>query len=470
MTQDKELIHLCRHLWEGMHPFRQRRRTALDFTFGRQWQREITLPDGRISTREREMKARGQYPITNNLTRQLVKSVVGKWRFLRSRHRCSAMTDGDEHALSHALDTTNLADLTDARAFEEFLISGLTVQLVDAVTHTAENVSPDRVFMSPFMREDASDCRMMGVLHDIDAAEVMRRFGNGDAKRCAGLLSLLRRCVPMSATSFAAHTPVTFDTPSHGQCLRVVEVWQRRPAALLHLHDPEDGSYYVTAADTPLCEGILRLNASRSKAGRPPLIATPGVADVWIHTWISPDGYVLESHPLPQDTAPSLVMRAYPMIDGEIHSMVEDILPQQEYINRLVQLLDDTLEHSAKGVLLYPTDQLPHGMTWEELRRIWSTPGAIIPFMRNSRNITPMQINSSGTSEGASEMLRTQLELFSRISGTTVASGEDGRNVNSADMLRRRMENETVALLDIMSSFEAFVTARDTLLGKGGGL
>lgn len=470
MTQDKDLIRLCRHLWEGMHPFRQRRRTALDFTFGRQWQREFTLPDGRISTQEREMKARGQQPITNNLTRQLVKTVVGKWRFLRSRHRCSRTTGGDDHALSRALDTANLADLTDARAFEEFLISGLTVQMVNAETHTADNISPERVFMAPFLREDAVDCPMMGVLHDIDPAEVLRRFGQGNPVRCARLLPLLRRCAPLNATSFTAHPPVTFATPSQGQCVRIIEVWHRRPTALLHLHDPENGSYFVTEADTHLCKNIPGLNASRSHTGRPQIIATAGVAEVWIHTWITPDGHVLESRPLPQGTPPSLVMRAYPMIDGEIHSLVEDILPQQEYINRLVQLLDDTLQHAAKGVLLYPTDQLPHGMTWEELRRIWSTPGAIIPFMRNSRNITPVQITSSGTSQGASEMLRTQLDLFSRISGTPVASGQEGLNANSADMLRRQMENEAVALLDIMSSFEAFITARDALAGKEGGL
>ncbi len=39
----------------------------------------------------------------------------------------------------------------------------------------------------------------------------------------------------------------------------------------------------------------------------------------------------------------------YPMIDGEIHSFVEDIIDQQHNINWLMTLNDRMLSQAAKG-------------------------------------------------------------------------------------------------------------------------
>lgn len=465
MKQDKELLKLCRHLWEGMASFRDRRRTALDFTFGRQWQREITLPDGRITTEEREMRANGRKPITNNLTRQLIKTVVGKWRYLRSRHNCGEGVEDD--ALGRALEAGSVVDLADARALEEFLISGIAAQRIDERSGEGVNISPARLILSPFMCEDAADCRLMGILHDLHPAALMRRFGAKDATHNSRLAAILSRRSGFDTGVFGVSGDMRFDTPGRSDCVRVIEVWHRNVTGILRIHDPADGRYIVTPGDDKVCGSLAKLNERRSAAGRPRVTVTGDVADVWVHSWLTTSGHVLYREIMAERERPALVVRAYPMIDGEIHSLVEDIMPQQEYVNRLVQLLDDTLEHSAKGVLLYPTDQLPHGMTWEHLRKIWSTPGSIIPFMRNSKNITPIQISTNGTSEGASEMLRTQLDLFGRISGTSFATERQGLNANSADMLRRQMEQEAVALLDILSSFEAFLASRDIAAGKG---
>ena len=215
---------------------------------------------------------------------------------------------------------------------------------------------------------------------------------------------------------------------------------------------------------------IRDLNIRRAAEGREALLCLPDVADVWQHAWLTAEGDVLDSEVLPEGARPSLAVRCYPMIDGEIHSLVEDVMSQQHYVNRLVSLLDEVLRFSAKGVLLFPTDQLPVGMDWKGMRQLWGKPGSIIPFVRNSKNITPVQIDSGGTSAGASEMLKMQLDLFGKISGTAFAGDGKGVNANSADMLRRQMENEMVSLLDILASFQAFIGYRDTLRGDGKGV
>ena len=165
-----------------------------------------------------------------------------------------------------------------------------------------------------------------------------------------------------------------------------------------------------------------------------------------------------------EEASPELVVRCYPMLDGRVHSLVQDLLGQQRYVNRLVTLLDEVLRYSAKGALLFPTDQLPEGVTWQQMRDIWSRPGAIIPFRRNSKNIVPTEINTGGSYGGAAEMLKTQLDLFSRIAGTPLSAVNDRMNATSADMLRRQMENEMISLLDTLSAFREFTGARDARL------
>ena len=45
------------------------------------------------------------------------------------------------------------------------------------------------------------------------------------------------------------------------------------------------------------------------------------------------------------------MFKAYPFIDGEIHSFVADVIDQQRYTNRLITLNDWVIRASAKGVL-----------------------------------------------------------------------------------------------------------------------
>lgn len=443
-----------------MAPFRNRRRLCLDYAYGRQWNRPVTLPDGRIMTEEQLMISKGQQPVTNNLTRQLIKTVVGKWRYLRAAAGSDAQT-----SLEDALTRNCLRDSVDARSLEEFLISGCAVQWLG---HDGEpaNISPARIFLSPFTREDASDCRMMGVLHDMPLPEVLRRFCHGDPVRYAALASLFAHQGSEEGVDlFPPSHSDSFDTPQSGT-LRVIEVWYRRPKAMLRIHDTENGAYIIT--DISHADALKEIAGRRHQYHRPPVKWMADVEDVWQHCYLTPDGTVLAEETAGSRQTPTLAVRCYPMIDGEIHSLVEDVMSQQHYVNRLVMLLDEILRFSAKGVLLFPTEQLPKGMTWESLRKIWSTPGGIIPFQRTSRNIVPMQLNSAGTSAGATDMLRMQLDMFARVSGTSFATDSQGLNANSADMLRRQMEQEMVALLDVLASFHAFVCDRDARWGRKG--
>lgn len=455
---DKELLRDVRRLWDAIQPFRDRRRLCLDYAYGRQWNRRLVLASGRVTTAADQLLEEGRTPVTNNLIRQLIKTVVGKWRYLSS---LSQNGEGDEPTLQCALTGGDMQRQgLDSRALEEFLISGCTAQLL--TPDGPVNISPERLIFAPFLREDASDCRLFGILHDLPITEAIRKFGASNVK------SLLRNSAS-GLPLFGEHREVSFDTGAPGT-VRMIEIWRRAPEGLIRVHDPEEGEYLEFPGTESAAVTLRKLNVRRRDEGRPQVNCVPDIVDRWTHLWLTVGGEVLSCESLPEDARIPLAVRCYPMIDGEIHSLVEDVLSQQHYVNRLVMLLDEILRFSAKGVLLFPSDQVPPGMTWEQVRRLWATPGGVLPFMRNSKNITPMQIDTSGTSAGASEMLRTQLQLFSRISGTTFAGEDHGMNANSADMLRRQMENEMVALLDILATFQAFLAERDEIeKGRGCG-
>lgn len=445
-----------------MAGFRSRRHTCMEYSFGNQWGDRHTGADGLALSDGERMRRDGRYPITNNLIRQVIKTIIGKWKYLtaieETESRAAAQPDSGEHsAVSAALCDCGRHNGLDARALEEFLISGCTAQRVDR--RGVVNVSPERVFLTPFMQPDASDARVVGMLHDMSLPEVLRRFSGGDDKRIGALWVLFGRLQGHRADAPGEAAPIEFGRTDSYAAMRVIEVWHRSPRRILRIHDPAKGEYTVEPYTVEAQKALVK--RSRGGAG---LMWRQDVADVWQHTWLTGEGDVLLTSVMAEDAAPELMVRCYPMLDGRVHSLVEDLLGAQRYVNRLVTLLDEVLRYSAKGALLFPTDQLPEGVTWHQMRELWSRPGAIIPFRRNSKNIVPTEINTGGSYAGATEMLKTQLDLFSRIAGTPLSAVNDRMNATSADMLRRQMENEMISLLDTLSAFREFTEGRNARL------
>lgn len=462
MNRDKELLKLCTAAWMSMAPFRARRHTCMEYSFGNQWGDRHTGADGLRLTEAERMRRDGRRPVTNNLIRQVIKTIIGKWKYLtaieETESRPGAAPDSGEHsAVSAALCDCGRHNGLDARALEEFLISGCTAQRVGS--GGVVNVSPDRLFLTPFTQPDASDARVVGMLHDMPLPEVLRRFSGGEEKRIGALWDLFGRLQGHRADAPGDAACIEFGRTDSYAAMRVIEVWHRTPRRILRIHDRRQGRYTVEPY-TPQAQEAL---ARRSRGGAE-LMWRQDVADLWQHTWLTGEGDVLLSAVMAEEASPELVVRCYPMLDGRVHSLVQDLLGQQRYVNRLVTLLDEVLRYSAKGALLFPTDQLPEGVTWQQMREIWSRPGAIIPFRRNSRNIVPTEINTGGSYGGAAEMLKTQLDLFSRMAGTPLSAVNDRMNATSADMLRRQMENEMISLLDTLSAFREFTEGRDARL------
>lgn len=436
--------------WTSLEEFRRRRRRCKDFTFGRQWSDTHRLSDGRSISEEAGWLDRGRVPLCNNLIRQLVKSIVGRWRRLQQEEFGKPPTEED------------------ARTFEEFLISGCALQRIE--NGKPYTVSPTRVFFRRFERNDGNDCTFIGMLHDMRPAEVLRRFSSGDAIRFGEIHAHYNgHCIKETphylSTSIQASpccgAESGFFQPQTPGLWRVIEIWQKGCTPVLRIHDPERGVYAESDYDDDSLRRIGEINTRRRRQGEKELRWYPDLDDDWECFWLTPGGELLGhgkggSHPF--------AMAFYPMVDGEVRSLVDDVIDQQKYVNNLVMLLDDVLRASAKGIVLFPTDQLPRGMTWSDVRKIWSQPGGILPFRRTSKNIMPYQLNTSGTVSGAAEMLQTQLRLFDEISGTSASSRGSGSTAKGAEMMAKELEQATVSIYDLLASFRDFTERRDALI------
>lgn len=428
-----------------LYKMRINRKRLKNFTYGRQWDDPVSFSSSGRMTEGEAMWQQGRSPVTNNLIRQMVKTVVGRFRSLHQ-------------------DTKEC----EARALEEFLISGMAAVRVRSKGEPPgpemANISPDRIFYSPFLESDASDCRLLGMLHDFSPAELLRRFAAGRDPEV--VWDIFARREPVEPYAFTPPPRWEYGQEAPDGLFRVAEVWRRSPVTLLRVFDPASGCL-VEGECTRGARGRLReFDRRRVAAGQPPLKHHIRVDDGWEHTWLGPGGEVLLRERLPESVGPALRLRFYPMIDGEVHSLVEDVISQQKLVNRLVTMLDEMLSSSAKGVVLYPTDQIPEGMTWSDLRRMWGTPGSILPFKRTSKSVMPREVQGAPATAGATQLLDTQLSLFQEVSGMPAPLRSGGRSV-SAEALEVDSQRASLAMLDLLSAFEDFMTGCRGAAAKG---
>ncbi len=459
LERDERTLREAREAWLALAPQRRRRRRLKDFTYGRQWGDPCRTTDGRVLTEEQRMSEEGRVPVTNNIIRQMVKSIIGRYRYMCEK--MDSAYNGEELPTGVGFgERPPAVDDLDARALEEFLISGCAIQR--QMWSGWENVSPDNFFHHPFYETDGSDCLFMGMLHSLSPAAALRAFAKGDPRRARAVNRALRRGVEVAGPFSGTALGSSFDTPSRPGTYRVIEVWRHVSYEHLIVTDPVAGK--STLMQTDDLERLEGLNRARVEVGTEPLSWKYEAHQRWENVWLTPAGEVLLRSSLPWGKHLPFVLKFYPLIDGEVHSLVEDVVDQQKYVNRLISMLDHIISSSAKGVLLYPAEQLPDGFTWKDVRRIWANPNGILPFKRTPKGTVPQQVNSSGAgAAGAAEMLKLQLQLFDQISGTTGALSGKSTTAQGEGMLRAELENALVSMLDVLASFRCFVLEREAV-------
>lgn len=435
------ILNAARDAWTAAADFRSRRDRCKRYTYGDQWS-DIVPDDNGNPVVEYDFVCRsGRQPLVNNVIRQLVKIVVGRYR-----SACAEQDIYNSSMKGRGYIADNSLFELDCRLFEEFLISGCAVQRIGSSSDTpsgiiVDNVDPRMFFVNPYRDPRGRDIRLIGMLHDLTLPEIMSRFAISGSRQTAAIARAFSRsagslaCAAPSRLGYALEGCDSFDTPQPGYC-RVAEVW------------------------TLDCRNSRSVRHDRSRGA---IVRNSSLDLCWHCRWFATDGTLIASYDSPfAHRGHPFALKMYPLTDGEIHSFVEDVIDQQRFINRLIVLVDHMLGSSAKGVLLFPVDQKPKDTDWNEISNTWSKSNGVIPITGKTNTDLPQQVVTSTADFGAYRMLSLQMKLLDNISG--ISDAVAGRAINSSTgnaLYENQLRNSIVALADLLDAFGALRDERD---------
>lgn len=446
------LLARAQNSWNAMSQYRQDRDRCKRFTYGDQWS-DIVESSGGLMSEEAEMRSHGRTPLKNNLIRRLVRNVLGVFRDRYAQPACIAR-DGSESLqaitmqklLRYNAELNRMGEIY-ARTMEEFLISGMCVhkkwygrkgRLADCWT---DFVQPDKFFVDMNGRDFRGwDISLIGEIHDMTPATLLATFAGSEEKR-----DRLLKCYGGLADR------------AYDRVCRVWEIWERTYPVRWHCHDRVTGRCWKVGEE--LYPAVRAENRRRRKEEIPEVATHWYVDDEWRWSFVTPGGMVIDSGVSPyRHGGHPYVFKAYPFVNGEIHSFVSDIIDQQKYTNRLISMYDWILKSSAKGVLLMPENALPKGVDLDAVAEEWSRFDGVIVFRPHAGEPLPQQISSKCTDIGVTELLNIQMKMMEDISGVNGAlQGKLDSSSMSGTLYNQQTRNSLTALSDLMSCFDDFI-------------
>ena len=317
------------------------------------------------------------------------------------------------------------------------------------------------------------DCSFIGEVHDISFETLCQKYAEGpeDCQRFREIYSWThdKRSYNtyMQQFGYSLNKNLDFFVCSDASRCRVIEVWRKESKPRYRCHDYNNGDVYKIDVEDykAMVEDVNNDRIRRGTAMGMSMEEIPLVKakwfmdDYWYYYFLTPFGDILKEGETPYEhKSHPYVFKAYPFIDGEIHSFVNDVIDQQRYTNRLITLYDWIMRASAKGVLLFPEECLPKGMDINDIADEWSRFNGVIAIKTKNAVQLPQQIANNSTNIGITELLNLQLKFFEEISGVNGAlQGKPGWSGMSASLYSQQTQNATTSLLDLLESFSQFV-------------
>lgn len=471
----------------AMTRYLQERDRNKRYTYGDQWS-DIVCVDGVRMTEEEYIKKQGNVPLKNNLIRRLVRNVTGSFREQQTEPICLAR-DRDEQRYAETLSTllqynmqlNHMSEMY-ARGMEENLIGGLIAHKKtfgwrnNRMDCWTDNVPPSNFIVDSKMRDFRGwDCSFVGQIHDYTFNALCSEYAHSpaDYNRLAEIYGKARdvRSVVYSWEEFG-YSRRSIDTdffiPVDPSECRVIEVWRIESKPRYRCHDYNSGEVYKIEVED-LSTMVVAENQRRweqaQRSGIPyeevPFIKAEWFIDsYWYYYFLTPFGDILKEGETPYaHKEHPFVFKAYPFIDGEIHSFVADVIDQQRYTNRLIILEDFIVKASAKGALLVPEECL-NGRDPNEFADSWAKFNGVIVYTPSRNGNKPEQVTANSTNIGIHELLSLQLRFFEDISGVNSAlQGKASFNGESGSHAQVMAQNAATSLVDIFESYGDFQQA-----------
>jgi hypothetical protein len=179
----------------------------------------------------------------------------------------------------------------------------------------------------------------------------------------------------------------------------------------------------------------------------------------WYVKFLTPNGTVIDEYVSPYECGCPITIVKYPYVNGEVHSYINDVIPQQKYINRLVTLNDIAIRSTAKGALIVDKRSLEENdeQTQEEIRQQWGDPDGVVFWDSSLGGQKPTQVSNTSTNVGIDTALQMQLGLMEDISGVHgAAQGKDALSGQSGSLYAQQAANSNTMLRSILEAFSEF--------------
>ena len=492
-TQNLTLLLKYRAMWDAMSAFRRRRLRTKRYERGMQWD-DIIEVNGKKMTEAQHILSQGKVPLKNNVILQTQNSVVGVFRGNYKHPEAIARARDNQQigetmtAMMQYVGQINDIKEVDVADFMEGLRSGLAAQYVDYQwnneTHTKEVVviscSPSHIFMNAGVRDvRGQDITCIGVLMDMPLHEVLQRFAKTaeDENRIRqiyryvdknSLIGLYKTFVDSRDNNF------DFLIPERNDVCRVIQAWELESKESWIVHDKYEQTLTIypyedkAAIDAMIKERNADIKANNLDPAKTEITCKKHNDVYWYVRYMSPRGDILYEgrSPFAHRSHPFAVYMSR-LVDGEIYSFEESIIDQQRYINRLITLIDFIMGASAKGVLVFPENAIPKGMSKDDILEQWASYRGVIFANLKPGVPLPQQISTNATNIGANEMLALQLQLVRDISGVHGAMlGKEAKSGTAASLYAQEASNAQTNLLDTIESFAAFRKRRDYKIAK----
>ena len=481
-------------MWDAMADFRKRRKRNKKYFNGEQWHDLIEVEKGKYITEEQNIIQQGKVPLKNNMIGSTVTSILGVFR----------NSYGKPEVIARAVDNQKIGEMNtclaeyvyqyarikeiDAKDMLEAMISGMCLQIVDYhynnVTMRNEeqvySVNPSRAFLNGGIEDPrGGDISTIGVLLDMTIDEVVSKFARSkkDADKIREIYSSINKeyITNLYRTfSRSSVSNIDFMQPSSMNLCRVIQAWEHEYEDVWLVHDALNGTleeYPIedgSAIDEMVKQREIDIEINGWDYEMCKLEKEFHHNEFWYVRYLSPCGDVLYEGrtPFSHKSHPFAIYLGH-LIDGEIHSFVENIIDQQRYINRLITLIDFIMGSSAKGVLVFPENAIPKGMRKEDILEQWTSYRGVIFANLKPGTQMPQQISTNATNIGANEMLALQMQLIRDISGVHGAlQGKEAKSGTAASLYAQEASNAQVNIADLLESFTEFRQARDYKLIK----
>ena len=487
-----DLLFACQTDWEALSNYRGRRRRARLFVRGDHYLQRVPDPQDptKTVTEEELYNRRGVPALKQNVIRVIVRNILGMYRDNPSKVQVTArsrenagLSEMLTNALQSALDSIDAKEL-DARALEELIISGMVLKRngyeydheVGASMVTDHNINPNRVAFNSDMSDTmGKTLRRICVMYDDTIEELISKFAHSKEDEDA-IREMYRTSTSSEhyadrgGDSMTAQNNdnIDFTTPSNPSLCRWYDIWVKKYRFVLFTHDPATGHYgpskytveQITAENNRRVQFAVANNINPDNVA---LISYHMKKEVyWEEICLSNLGHTLmrRESPFMAKWHPFTLL-AWPMVDGEAWGLVEDIIDQQRYINRLVMLQDIIMGTSAKNTLVVEEDSVLN-YSDDELRDEISKIAGVLRIKKNPNAMEPKYLTNNTHLVGVQESLALQLQFVMQISGINPAQlGHEAKSGTPASMYITQAQQSTVNTKDMLESFVNFTNRRN---------